>query len=203
MFDDYLPDAQVANDDWPEPQPLGMDALIHSCHRMLGQARRRFGAARLEIGALLELIRSKALWQEHAATFSGFLEENGVNDRAAYLYMRVARRFFYELQLSESEIEQLAMVSMGILDVAARVATPENKADILALVTTLGERDAREALREYERRDCQPPAAEQAPKPRASAPVAKLYRDFRALPDDQRIELLNLLRLPDAGKAKP
>lgn len=205
MLDEYLPDASLANTDHDlaDAPELQIEDLVASSHQMLSQARMRFGAARIEIGALLEVIRSKGLWVEHAATFASYLEEYGLNDSAAYLYMRVARRFFFDLKLSQTQINSLSLVSMRVLDIAARIATPANKDDILAIVTTLNERDARVALSELGTNE-----AESTPKlpdhrPKSSAKVAKIYREFRSLPDDQRLELLGLMRLPSTGEQPP
>lgn len=196
---DYIPDASLANDDTPvcvAAEKLDAASLVNSYHHMLKQAQRRFGAARLEIGVLLDIIRSEALWKGRASNFGAFLEENGIKDSAAYLYMRVARKFYFDLQLSESEIEDLSLVSMGLLDLAAKVVTLDNKPEILAILTSLSERDARVALQDFGGAGSGPPTAFHLERPSPS--VSRLYQHYRLLPDDQRLELLTLLQ-PSKG----
>lgn len=168
---------------------------VETFYRLLQQAHRRFGASRIEIGALLEVIRSRKLWQGKASSFGAFLEEERLNDSAAYQYMRVARKFFYELKLSDSELDEISTVNMKLLDMATRVITPDNKDEVLGIVICLGERDARAEL---EAIAAGMPPPDEPMRPRSSPRVARLYSDFRSLPDDQRIEFLQKLRLPNS-----
>lgn len=189
MHHDPLPDPALAN----QPDAEFGDEVA-SFHRLLHQAHRRFGEARIEMGALLEVIRSKALWRGRALSFTAYLEDERINETSAYQYMRVAKRFFYELRLSQSEIDEISMVGMRLLDQAAKIITKDNKDEIIAMLVCLGERDARAALAEYAEGN---PAPElvlpENRRPKMSAPVAKLYREIRSLPDDQKIELVTAL----------
>lgn len=163
----------------------------------LAQARVRFGRARLEMGIYLEQIRRSEAWRLRSDTFARFLEEERVNESAAYQYMRVARRFAFELPVDDATMAELAMVSMSILDQAAKIVTAENLDEILAVVTTLSERDALVALDEIAQQ--QNPSSQ--PAQRREPRVAKVLRLYRELADDERIDVRNVLRMP-AGAAR-
>lgn len=166
----------------------------HAHDRLMGaldQAQFRFGYARLEMGILLEQVRRSEAWRGRADSFGRFLEEQRINDSAAYQYMRVASKFFYELALPDSVLYQLAQVNMATLDAAARIATPENIDDILAMVTTLSQRDARLSLDELGQEQ-----SAQAVKPRKRDPtIQRMMRMYKELADEQRLDLRNALRL--------
>lgn len=158
--------------------------------RAIGAARRRYGQARLELGIFLEHVRSTEAWRLRNESFASFLEEERINDKAAYQYMRVARRFALELAVDDGILAELAMVNMTTLDLAARVATPDNLEEILAIMTTLSERDARTELEAIEAQMDRQPTGK-----RREQRVEKVLRLYRELPDDQRIDVRNVLRV--------
>lgn len=181
-----------------EPAPSG--ELVHLMFNVLHRARRRFGAARFEMGAVLSTIHEHELWRGKATSFATFLEDAKINSSAGYQYMRVARVFFFGLGLTAEEIDELASVPMSLLDLAAKVVTPENAYDVLGLLTTLNERDARTAIEEMIA-GMPPPEIDEGGL-RLSPRVARLYAGFRDLPDDQRIEFMHRLQTPAQAPAK-
>lgn len=170
--------------------------LVHLMHSMLHRARQRFGAARFEMGAVLATIHEHELWRGRATSFAAFLEDTKINSSAGYQYMRVAKVFFFGLGLTADELDEIALVPMSVLDLAAKVTTPENAPDILGLLTTLNERDARTAIEEML---ANLPPGNADDLPRMSPRVARLYAGFRELPDDQRIEFMQQI----SGQAAP
>lgn len=166
-------------------------------YRRLKAVQREFGMARFEMGTLLEVFRSNEnLWQGKAASFNAFLEEERIQANGAYQFMRVAKKFVLELALSDSELAELACVNFRILDMAARIITPENKDEVIPLLVALGERDARVALAEFADGE----TAFRSPN-LVSAPVRSLMRKYRELPDDYRLEFLQQMRPNSTAKA--
>ena len=153
---------------------------------LLKAAQRKFCLARLELGVFLEHIKSTNSWQGRAGSFGAFLEEERINDSAAYQYMRVARKMFFELQMSEKEFEDIATCNMSVLDLACQVITQENKEEVISLLAALGERDARQSLLEMVDSLNQEPD-----KPKKSRQVNRVLGMFNKLPDDQRIEFMH------------
>ncbi len=103
----------------------------------LRAARQKYGLARLHMGVLLEHIRNSKGWEGHAESFTGFLEELRINQSAAYQYMRVARRFFFEMPLPDAALTEMCMANISTLDLASRVANQENLAEVVSIVTAL------------------------------------------------------------------
>lgn len=159
-------------------------------YRRLKAVQRDFGMARFELGTLLEVFRSnETLWQGKASSFNSFLEEERIQANGAYQFMRVAKKFVLELGLSDAELAELACINFRILDMAAKIITPENKEEVLALVLALGERDAKVALAEMGETD-----TSFRPQNVVSSPVKSLVRKYRDLPDDYRLEFLAQLK---------
>lgn len=105
--------------------------------------------------------------------------------------MRVARAYFFGLKLDADALDELADVPMGVLDLAAKVVTPENVDDVIAQLTTLRERDAKAAL------EGMATATPSPAEPTAVSPaVARMRKQFWDLPDDQRIEFMHLMQSP-------
>lgn len=157
----------------------------------LKDAKRRFGLVRIEMGVLLDHIHKGEIWRGRGTSFAAFLEEEKINATAAYGYMRVARKFFGELQLSDSEFDTIANVSMSILDLASQVINDENKEEVIGYITILSERDAKQVL--LEMLDKQSVDRGDA-KPQRSNQVSKVLRVFRDLPDDQQIEFFHAIQ---------
>ncbi len=165
----------------PSSLPGDIEQLLFS---RLQSIRRQFGMVRIEMGALLSQIQKRKAWEGRATSFGDFLEAERINRTAASDYIRIADKFFFELRLSEAEIFKLADANMNILVLAAKVITEENKDEVLTMLDTLSERDARQVLLEMaDEVDPQPD------KPPRSDRVTKAINIYRNLPDDQRIEL--------------
>ena len=166
-------------------------------YRRLKRTQRDFGRARLELGTLLEVFRqNEALWRGRGESYFGFLEEERIQPDGAKQFMRVAKKFVLELALDEATLDDLACVNFRILDLAARIITPENQDEVLSLVLALGERDAKVALAELSQPNV-------APVQRMSREVQSLLGRFRQLPDDYRsafMEQLNGKRRGNAGR---
>ena len=157
-------------------------------YMLLKSVQRDFCRTRIQMGALLEHIKNDDLWQGRVESFQSFLEEERINATAAYQYMRVARKFFFELRLSDQEFAAISTCNMSLLDFASQVITNENKEEVIANLATLGERDARQVLSELW--DQSTNAKEQEQK---SKPVKRVLNLFRALPDDQRSEFMAVI----------
>lgn len=158
---------------------------IERFYRRLKETQRRYGMARFEMAILLEEIRTKELWKGKAETFAAFLEEERINESAAYQYMRVARKFFYEIKLSDAEFQELACINMRILDLAAKIINQENRNEVLDIVMALGERDARLSLSEMK----DPEEGEGA----ASNAVSGFVRRYYQLPNELKMEAIQQL----------
>lgn len=162
--------------------------LMDTLHR----SRQRFGMARIELGALLEQVRRTEAWRGRAASFGELLDDLCINASAAYQYMRVARRFFFDLGLPNDALQALALTNMSTLDMAARVATADNIAQVVTTVCTLHERDARTVLEEMESASG---SDDPLVRPKREPHVERIMRMYRDLPDDQRIDVRNALRI--------
>lgn len=171
--------------------------IVHLLFGMLSRAQQRFGTARFEIGAVLSTIHEHGLWKGRATSFAAFLEDARIHPSAAYQYMRVAKTFFFGLGLSTEELDEVTTVPMSMLDMAAKVATKENCHDILTMLTSLHERDARTEL---EAMVAALPPSDGENEPRMNPRVARLCSEFRQLPDDLRIEFIHQLQRPADGK---
>lgn len=163
------------------------DQIGEVLYRRLKAVQREFGLARFELGTLLEVFRANDnLWKGRGQSFSSFLEEERIQANGAQQFMRVAKKFVLELGLSDTELAELACVNFRILDIAARIITPENKEEVMALVLALGERDAKVALAEMA-----DPEQATSSASSVSSPVKSLMRRYRELPDDYRLEFLS------------
>lgn len=158
-------------------------------YERLRQAKMRYGMIRLEMGVLLDQIHQEKIWDGRASSFAAFLEEERINSRAGYEYMRVARKFFTELKLTDEDFRRISTTSMSILALAAQVADAENKDQIIDYVSVLSERDARQVLLEMHD-EVQPEGSQ---KPKRSRQINRAIDAYRQLPDDQRIEFLQTL----------
>lgn len=146
-------------------------------------AQREFGMSRIKLGLILASIKEHGHWQGRAETFAEFLEENRINDKAARQYMLVAKRLA-ELGLTEREIEELAYVNMGTLEKACSIMTPANYRDVIDLMTSLSERDAKHELDRIQ---------EPVPKYKRDPKVSKVLTYFRQLPHELRVETMGSL----------
>ncbi|MFB0936405.1 MAG: hypothetical protein QMB52_11595 [Propionivibrio sp.] len=175
------------------------DQIAEVLYRRMKATQRELGLARFELGTLLEVFKNNdSLWRGRAESFHGFLEEERISADGARQFMRIAKKYVLELGLSDEMLAELACVNFRILDMAAKVITPENKEEVLALVIALGERDARVALAEFGDEATGNQHESGVPKE-----VQSLLRRFRALPDDFRATFLGQFRQQrSAGNAQ-
>ena len=175
------------------------DEIPELLYRRLKRTQRTLGMARFELGTLLEVFRTNdKLWGGRAETFRSFLEEERIQADGAKQFMRVAKKYVLDLRLDEDTLGELACVNFRILDLAAKIITPENHEGVLAMVLALGERDARVALAELADGDNTSQSAHQM-----NRDVWSLLRRFRDLPDDQRSEfMVQLTRKPRQDAAR-
>lgn len=117
-------------------------------YRLLKQRNYEAQRARIELGILLVAARRNGIWKGRAENWGAFLAEESICWSDANHLMEIAQTFFYELDCGDAELSQLAKGSFPTMCLAAKVATIENCADVLAIVENLGERDATESLKE-------------------------------------------------------
>ncbi|MEJ6002700.1 hypothetical protein [Paucibacter soli] len=136
-----------------------------------------------------------------ALSFRRFLQEEGVEPRAAYQYIAVARAFVLE---HDVDPKQIALVGMRALAAAVpflRAAstdgsTPGNVEDVVSTLISLPSAEALETLAER----YGPPVVEE--KPRISAPVSQILGRVDGLTIEQRSELFTTLRVRTPHGAK-
>ena len=141
--------------------------------------------SRLELGLLLDTIEERRLWEGKAGSFLEYVDDLRLNRTACRDYMRVARKFIVELQVSNGILEQLAACNMSVLVRAANVINMDNAADVIATILATHQRDALAVLEEFE--------SPRSQRPRGD-PVANIFDRFMKLTDDRRIEFLSKLR---------
>ncbi|MFK4705785.1 hypothetical protein ABIC83_002624 [Roseateles asaccharophilus] len=185
----------------PVRQGLGMEAIQARAYDGLNACRHAVGVSRLVMGVHLATLMDTDGWigRTGAKSFRRFLQEEGIEPRAAYQYMAVARAFIMTHQVDPRG--QIAMVSMRVLadalphlkGVFGDEENPSNVADVLAVVTSLPPAEARAAL--FERFG--PPEAplDTPDKVRISAPVTQILGKVDGLTHEQRSELFSTLRL--------
>lgn len=162
----------------------------------LESARRAAGVARIVMGVYLVSLHDSEGWRGRtgAKSFRRFLLEDGIEPKAAYQYMTVARAFVLEHGVSP---EAIALVGMRVLVAAApylRADDPlagvaSNVDDIVALVTAMPAAEAHQALQDQYGL---PSTAGDAP--RLSRPVYSILNKVDTLTHDQRAELYQVLR---------
>lgn len=168
----------------------------------LESARRAAGVARIVMGVYLVSLHDSEGWRGRtgAKSFRRFLLEDGIEPKAAYQYMTVAREFVLEHGVPP---ETIALVGMRVLvDAAAYLraddplsGTSSNVEDVVALVTALPAAEAREALRD---RYGAPNTVVESR--RLSRPVYSILNQVDTLTHDQRAELYQVLRAGPAGQ---
>ena len=161
----------------------------------LNACRRAAGVARIVMGVHLARLHDNEGWRGRtgAQSFRRFLQEEGIEPKAAYQYITVARSFVLEHQVDP---KQIALVGMRTLVAAAPYlrgaclvdGSVGNVDEIVALVTSLPPAEAQETIRE--RFGLQPSEE----RPRISAPVTQILGRVDDLTLEQRSELFSKLR---------
>jgi hypothetical protein len=179
------------------------EAANQRAYSGLELARRAAGVARIVMGVHLVSLHDSEGWRGRtgAKSFRRFLLEEGIEPKAAYQYMAVARAFVLEHGVAP---EAIALVGMRVLVDATQYLRPDdpmnqvesNVDEIVGLVTSMPSAEAHEALKErfaLER-------AEPAPA-RLSKPVFRILNSVDELTHDQRAELYQALRAGPPGRA--
>ncbi len=175
------------------------DQIGEVLYRRMKATQRELGLARFELGTLLEVFKTNdSLWKGRAESFHSFLEEERISADGAKQFMRVAKKYVLELGLSDEILADLACVNFRILDLAAKIITPDNMDDVLPIIIALGERDARVALQELG--DVPSGNKEDNGVPKE---VQALMRRFRAMPDDFRVTFLSQFRQTSKVDKRP
>lgn len=174
---------------------MAVDIMVgEAMYRRLIACKSEFGMRRLELGMLLEIFRANpSMWEGRAQSFSAFLEGEHINSNGAYQWMRIARKLLLELRLPDETLRALASVSFSLLDIACRMIDHQNLDEVVSIVCTLNDRDARVALDEI-RQDKDYPADGNDTKTKMPNEVRSLLSRFQRMPDDFRIEFLRTVR---------
>jgi hypothetical protein len=146
------------------------------------RARGRFGMARLELGARLYLIRENRLWEGLASSWEEFLGAESLNPHAARQYINVARKFVFEMDLTQEVLEVISAAGVTALERAAKMITEDNKDEVIAVLTSLSERDAVQAILDI---GAESKKTESSP---SMMRVLKLLREYHELPPDLQQE---------------
>lgn len=156
------------------------------------------GMARLELGAILARLSETGAWREVSVnkTFRKFLEEEGIEPKAAQQYMRASTSLVLDLGVEGSDLRRISRASMRALVEASYVANSDNLHDVLAVLETLSKNDAVEAFKQMAELDpgqtWSPPLA-RTMAAETSKPVVRVLDKIGDLTEDQKIELIGIL----------
>lgn len=180
-----------------------IEAKQQIAYNGLNTARRAAGIARIVIGLHLVTLQDTDGWQGRTGgkSFRRFLLEEGIEPKAAFQYMTVARAFLLDHAVSP---DRIATVGMRVLVIASRhlrqadesEGIESNADEIVSIVTSLPSAEALELLRE--RFDLNEEAVENMQKARVSTPVASILNSVDGLTHDGRAELYQALRFTPA-----
>jgi hypothetical protein len=160
-------------------------------YQLTGRVHRHIGFQKVRMGAMLCVLEDTGDWRGRTAaqTFRGFLMEEGIYPQAARQYMKVARKFILELEISKEDLLAISRASMRVLCAAAEVATRDNLAELVDLIVTLPRPEAMEEIKV--RFGFDPDAAPKVPL--VSRPVGKILSEVGELTQLQRAELFSRL----------
>lgn len=171
---------------------------VEAVHAAVGASQEHFGLVRLKIGALLIAVKDKELWRGRARSFMEYLDDEKIKRSAARQYMKVAEKLLLELKLSDSEIRSLSKCSMTTLVKACERMDKTNKDEIIALLETLSDKDAKHVLDDFEAHQ-KPLTAEQSHPPQ----IRKMVTGYYDLPQDLRMSFLESIGITKFEMAKP
>lgn len=151
------------------------------------KVRMDFGVDRMQLGACLHLIKEHSLWRGRADSWEAFLADENLNPNAARQYIKVARKFIFDLDLPQETLRKLAAAGISALEKAAHVITAENQDAIIGSLTALSERDAVQRIIEL--------SAQSDPAPHLpTIRVLALLRQYHDLPPDLQLEFKQRLQ---------
>jgi hypothetical protein len=166
-------------------------SMASDLYQLTGRIHRHIGFQKIRMGAMLCVLEETGDWQGRTAarSFRGFLLEEGIHPQAARQYMKVARKFILELEISREDLLAISRASMRVLCAAADVATPDNLVELVDILATL---PRPEALDEIRSRFVVEPADEVQAR-MISKPVGKILSEVGELTQMQRAELFSRL----------
>ena len=170
--------------------------VAEDSYRHLQYARILLGVARLQMGVELCTLKETDGWRGRCAanSFRRFLQEEGIDPKAAHMYMTAAQAFIIDHKVDPKDI---AMVSMTLLVEMAPHLNFSNLDDVIAILTSMPAVEARVQLQSFMTNGWAKPV-------RREKAVTAILQDVDALPMDHRAELFaNLgLRKPAATPAR-
>lgn len=158
---------------------------VEILHQMVGRLQHDFGMTRMKLGALLLAVKHHDLWRGKAQSFGEYLESLKIRPTAARQYMIAAERLIFHLKLDDHQLEAAARASMTTLVSACNVITAHNAEEIVSVLESLSDRDAKQVIGNLE--DHRKPLHEQR---EVDPQLKKLEREFFELPNDLRYEFL-------------
>lgn len=154
-------------------------------HQLVALMQHNFGMTRIKLGALLLAVKHHELWAGKAQSFGEYLESLNIKAAAAKQYMEAAEKLMFHLKLDDNQLAAAARASMTTLVAACKIMTPYNAADIISVLETLSDRDAKHVIGNY--------AVHVKPLhegKQTDPKVKKLEREYLSLPYDLRCEFM-------------
>ena len=190
-----LPPAHHGHQEATNDQEEHQAKLNFSIMERFWKTRQDFGLARIQMGALLCLIKDHKLWRGYAETWDAFLGKENVNTHAARQYMGVAKKFVFEMDLPSDVLAKMSLAGMTALEKAATTMTEANQHEIVAVLSTLAERDAVQRLIELSCED------EEPTKNKPSLRVLRILKEFSELPPDMQQEVRDKIAAGDRRRS--
>lgn len=169
-------------------------------YRQLQNDRVMMGVGRLSMGVNLVVLLDGDGWRGRtgAKSFRRFLIEEGIEPRAAYQYMEVARAFIIEHGVDPRRI---ALVSMRLLVHATKFLTVDTVEDVVNMLSSLPATEAKCALGETF--DIAFAAADKSKPPPLSPSVYKALGILDTLTFEERSEFYRIVHLRSDSAPQP
>jgi len=161
-------------------------------YRQLQKDRLLIGVGRISMGMSLHILLDNEGWKGRtgAKSFRRFLLEEGIEPRAAYQYMQVARAYIVE---HDVDPRRIALVSMRLLIQAIKFLTPDTLEDVIAVLTSMPTVEAKHSLENGF--DEVMSEALSSDRPALSKSVARALGVLDELTLDERSDFYRVLRL--------
>lgn len=167
----------------PEIEELAQSAQALAILAQYRKSRLEFGMIRMRMGSYLTLIKDNKLWRGVAENWETFLASENLNVHAARQYMAVARKYIFDMDLSEETLGKLSMAGIGALEKAGKVINDENQADLIDVLTNLSEKDAIQRIIEMSGND-------DSISDKPTLRVLRMLREFYEMPPDLQVDFL-------------
>ena len=109
--------------------------------------------------------------------------------------MGVAKKFVFEMDLPSDVLAKMSLAGMTALEKAATTMTEANQHEIVAVLSTLAERDAVQRLIELSCED------EEPTKNKPSLRVLRILKEFSELPPDMQQEVRDKIAAGDRRRS--